>query len=186
MSLLVQLTLYVYSIFGSMSKKALKEFVAQMPKKELEIQLIDLYERFSLVKEYYDFIFNPKEDKLIQEAKIKISNEYFPLRRKKARMRRSIAQNCIKHYLKLGVETNLVADLMLFNIEIAQSYSKEKKVAETFYKSMLNSFDQGVIFISQNNILPEFKNRIAAIFQNVEEQDWPNLDDFSRALDKVD
>lgn len=169
-----------------MSKRALKEFISQLPKDELALQLVDLYDRFPMVKEYYDFIFNPKEDKLIQEAKIKVSNEYFPIRRKRARMRRSIAQKFIKHYLKLGVEPILVADLMLFNIEIAQSFSSEKKVADTFFKSMLNSFDEAVVFISQHNLLPDYKTRISKIYIAVSAQQWPNYDDFSKVLDKVD
>ncbi|AIZ43097.1 DUF6155 family protein [Cellulophaga baltica] len=169
-----------------MSKTALKKFVSEAPKKELEAQLVDLYERFPVVKEYYDFIFNPKEDKLIQAAKIKISNEYFPVRRKRARARRSIAQKFIKHYLKLGVEAHLLADLMLYNLEIAQSFSSEKNVADTFYKSMLNSFDQAVVYISQENLLQEFNKRIATIYNAVEEQHWPNLEEFSRVLDKID
>lgn len=169
-----------------MSKKALKEFIHNLPKKELELQLIDLYERFPMVKEYYDFVFNPKEDKLIQEAKTKIANEYFPVKRKRARMRRSIAQKYIKHFLKLGVEPHLLADVMLFNIEIAQTFSSEKKVADTFYKSMLNSFDQAVVYISQQGLLPDFRNRIAIIFNKVEEQEWPNYTEFSAVLDKVD
>lgn len=169
-----------------MSKRALKEFLGSLPKKELELQLLDLYERFPMVKEYYDFIFNPKEDKLIQEAKTKIANEYFPVKRKRARMRRSIAQKYIKHFLKLGVESHLIADLMLFNLEIAQTFASEKKVADTFYKSMLNSFDQAVVYISQQSLLPEFKNRMAIIYTKVEEQQWPNYTDFSSVLDKVD
>tara|TARA_R110002050_G_scaffold16019_2_gene49142 strand:+ start:242193 stop:242702 length:510 start_codon:yes stop_codon:yes gene_type:complete len=169
-----------------MSKRALKEYVSELPKKELEVQLLDLYDRFPLVKEYYDFIFNPKEDKLLQAAKVKIANEYFPLRRKRPKMRRSVAQKFIKHYLKLGMDSNLIADLMLYNIEIAQSFSLEKKVADSFYKSMVNSFDQAVVFISQHNILEEFKKRIVIIFQNVEKQEWPNSEEFSRVLDKID
>ncbi len=169
-----------------MSKRALKEYVSELPKKELELQLLDLYDRFPLVKEYYNFIFNPKEDKLIQDAKVKISNEYYPLKRKRARMRRSVAQKYIKHFLKLGVEAHLIADVMLYNIEIAQSFSLEKKVADTFYKSMLNSFDQAVVYISQNGLLSDFKNRIVAIYNDVETQKWPNFEDFSRSLDKIE
>ncbi len=72
-----------------MSKRALKKYTNDLKKKELEAQLVDLYDRFPVVKEYYDFVFNPKEDKLVQEAKTKISNEYYPLKRKRARARRS-------------------------------------------------------------------------------------------------
>jgi len=63
-----------------MSKRALKTYLSQLSKADLEEQLLDLYNRFPEVKTYYDFVFNPKEEKLVQEAKAKISNEYFPLK----------------------------------------------------------------------------------------------------------
>ncbi|WP_411030798.1 DUF6155 family protein [Spongiimicrobium sp. 3-5] len=169
-----------------MSKRALKKYVSELKKKELEIQLMDLYERFPVVKEYYNFVFNPKEEKLIQEAKIKISNEYFPVKRRKPKARRSVAQKYIKHFAKLGVEPHLVADIMLYNMEIAQSYSMNKNVPEAFYKSMLNSFDEAVHYISVNGLLTGFKERIVKIYLTTQEQGWSHAERFSRTLDILD
>ena len=42
-----------------------------------EEQIIELYEKFSPVKVYYDFVFNPKEETLLKEAKLKISESKF-------------------------------------------------------------------------------------------------------------
>ena len=56
-----------------MSKRDLKKYLQTLKKKELEAQVLDLYTRFKDVKVYYDFVFNPKEDKLIDEAKTKIA-----------------------------------------------------------------------------------------------------------------
>ena len=78
-----------------MSKRALQKYVGELKKKELEAQILDLYLRFPVVKEYYDFAFNPKEDKLVQAAKAKISNEYFPVKRRRPKARRSVAQKYI-------------------------------------------------------------------------------------------
>lgn len=169
-----------------MSKRALQKYLADLKKKALEEQILDLYQRFPLVKEYYDFVFNPKEDKLIQEAKTKISNEYFPLKRKRPKARRSVAQKYIKHYNKLGVEPHLVADVMLFNLEIAQSFSADRNVPDAFYKSMANSFKEAVQFISVNGLLSDFKERIIRIYRTTEEQNWLFEDEFSRALDILD
>ena len=47
-----------------MSKTALKKYLAGLKKKDLELQILDLYGRFPVVKTYYDFVFNPKEEKL--------------------------------------------------------------------------------------------------------------------------
>ncbi len=169
-----------------MGKRAVKKYVSELKKGELEIQLMDLYDRFPVVKEYYDFIFDPKEDKLVQEAKTKISNEYFPLKRKRPKARRSVAQKYIKHFMSLGMEPFLVAELMLYNIEVAQAYALDKSVSEAFYKSMLNSFSTALQFISVNRLLPNFKEHILKCYQTAQDQKWPNGDGFSRALDIID
>lgn len=169
-----------------MSKRQLKKYLSELKKDALEEQILDLYGRFPLVKEYYDFIFNPKEDKMVQEAKTKVSNEYFPVKRKRPKARRSVAQKFIKHFRKLGVEPHLIADVMLYNLEVAQLFSKERNVPESFYKSMLNSFNEAVQFISLNGLLFEYKERILTIYTETQKQNWPFQEAFSRALDSID
>ncbi|MCL5244353.1 DUF6155 family protein [Cellulophaga sp. 20_2_10] len=169
-----------------MSKRALKKYLSELKKRELEEQLLSLYEKFPAVKAYYSFVFNPKEEKLVQEAKLKIGNEYFPVKRKRPRARRSVAQKYIKNFLLLGVDAPLVADVMLYNIEIAQEFAQHKNVPDAFYKSMLNSFEQAVQYIAVNSILPEFKNRIVLIYTETQDKNWMYADGFSRALDSID
>ena len=176
-----------------MSKRDLKKYLADLNKEQLEEQIIELYEKFSPVKVYYDFAFNPKEDKLLQESKVKISHEYFPVKkpnakwRPKAKMRRSVAQKIIKHFISLGVDSFVIADLMLYNIEIAQTFSSNNFIKqELFYKSMFNSFEQALNFVISNGILNEFKARIIAIQQQTLQQKWKNKYDFETILDKID
>ncbi len=169
-----------------MSKRQFKKYLKELKKSALEEQLLDLYERFPLVKEYYDFAFNPKEDKLVQQAKAKISNEYFPIRRKRPRARRSVAQKFIKHFIKLGVEPILIADLMLYNLEIAQTFSADRNLPDSFFKSMLNSFTEAVHYISVNGLLDDFKQRIIKTYQWTQDKHWPLQEGFSRALDAID
>ncbi|WP_264550992.1 DUF6155 family protein [Flavobacterium sp. N2038] len=176
-----------------MSKRDLKKYLADLTKEQLEEQLIELYEKFSPVKVYYDFVFNPKEDKLLQESKVKISQEYFPIKkpgakwRPKAKMRRSVAQKMIKHFISLGVDSFVIADLMLYNIEIAQTYSSQNLIKqELFYKSIFNSFEQAVNFSISNGILNEFKLRIRSIYEETLQQKWKNRYEFEAILDKID
>jgi hypothetical protein len=42
-------------------------------------------------------------------------------------MRRSVAQKFIKHFVSLGMDAYLIADLMLYTIEIAQSLFLRKR-----------------------------------------------------------
>lgn len=176
-----------------MSKRDLKKYLGELSKEQLEEQLIELYEKFAPVKVYYDFVFNPKEDKLLQEAKVKISHEYFPIKkpgakwRPKAKMRRSVAQKLIKHFIMLGVDSYVVADIMLYNIEIAQTFSSQNFVKqELFYKSIFNSFEQAVNYIVSNGIFTDFKLRINAILEETLNQKWKNIYDFEAILEKID
>ena len=58
-----------------MSKRDLKKYLSELNKEQLEEQIIELYEKFNPVKVYYNFVFNPKEASLLQECKLKISND---------------------------------------------------------------------------------------------------------------
>ena len=62
-----------------MSKRELRKYLKELTKEQLEEQIINLYDKFPAVKTYYDFVFNPNERKLLQEFKLKVSNEYFPV-----------------------------------------------------------------------------------------------------------
>jgi hypothetical protein len=150
-----------------------------------------LYDKFSAVKTYYDFVFNPKEDTLLRDCKIKISNEYFPpktgAKARKPKMRRSVAQKYIKHFIVLGVDPFIVCDVMLYAIEISQTFSAERIIkSELFYKSMFNSFEQAVVYMIANGILEEFKPRIFAIDSETIRQNWFNHTEFSAIIDRFE
>lgn len=174
-----------------MGKRDLKKYLNELNKEQLEEQIIELYEKFSPVKVYYNFVFNPKEETLLQECKLKISNEYYPTkkagRRSRPKMRRSIAQKYIKHFLLLGVDPFIIADVMLYNVEIAQTFSSENPIKnDLFFKSMFNSFEQAVIFLIANGILSEFKTRILAIHNQTISQKWYNEPEFNAVIERFE
>ena len=175
-----------------MSKRDLKKYLNELNKKQLEEQIIELYEKFSPVKIYYDFAFNPKEDSLLQESKLKISNEYFPQsassgKPRKPKMRRSVAQKYIKHFIVLGVDPFIIGDIMLYSIEIAQTFSAERVIKqELFFKSMFNSYEQAVIFMIANGVLEEFKTRIGVISSETARQNWFNKEEFFAIIERFE
>jgi hypothetical protein len=76
---------------------------------------------------------------------------------------------------------------MLYNIEIAQTFSSEHFVKqELFYKSMLNSFEQAIDFIISNGIWSEFKSRIQGIHLETLQQKWKNEPQFSSILERLE
>jgi Family of unknown function (DUF6155) len=174
-----------------MSKRDLKKYLTELDKSQLEEQILELYEKFAPVKVFYNFVFNPKEENLLSECKLKMANEYFPIkkagRKSRPKMRRSVAQKYIKHFISLGVDSFLIADVMLYNVEIAQVFSGENLVKqELFYKSMFNSFQQAVIFLIGNGILNDFKKRIEAIHQETIAQKWYNEPEFNAIIERLE
>lgn len=169
-----------------MSKRALKKYLNELTKPQLEEQILDLYQRFKEVKTYYDFAFNPREDKLITEAKFKINKEYFPQGRRKPKARRSVAQKYFKHFLQIGMEATLLAHLMLFNIETAQRFNCMKpQKAEAFFKSIANSYGQAVDFIQDHGLQHDFADRLRSIVSETEKQNWYNLEFFQHKLEEL-
>lgn len=166
-----------------MSKRDLKIYLKGLKKKQLEEQILDLYERFKPVKTYYNFVFKPNEEKLLEDAKFKITKEYFPLNGRKPKTRRSIAQKLIKHYIQLGVDPYVIVEVMLFNIETAQRYSQQKIIKQqSFFKSMLKSYEELISFSRENGLLLDFSTRIDRIAEEAKTQQWENATGFSLVL----
>ncbi|MCD4696817.1 MAG: DUF6155 family protein [Bacteroidales bacterium] len=162
-----------------MSKRELKKYLHQLPKLELEEQLLELYAKFKDVKVYYDFVFKPNEAKLIEEAKFKVNKEYFPQNNRKPKVRRSVAQKLIKHFKTLGVEPHLIAEVMVYNIETAQDYSEIKfPKQEAFFISILRSFKEAVDYIEDHALRPQYSNRLKSISDNTWKQNWFNKEAF--------
>lgn len=168
-----------------MSKRAFKKYIRSLEKEDLEEQILDLYNRFDDVKVFYNFVFNPNEDKLVKEAKFKISKEYFPPNNRKPKKRRSVAHKLIKHFLKLEMEPHSLADVMFYNVEIAQTFSTDKEnITESFEKSMLKSFEQAAEYVISNGISSEFGTRINKIAEEADTQNWTNAYQFDRVRDR--
>ena len=166
-----------------MSKRALIKYLQSLEKSELESQVLDLYSRFKPVKTYYNFVFNPKEDKLVEEAKFKIGHEYFPTKGRKPKTRRSVAQKFIRHFMTLELDPALIADIMLFNLETTQRYNAQKVTGqEAFYKSLFNAFEQAVGFIEVNGLKAVYEKRLTDIVDTAFEQEWFNAEGMDRLL----
>lgn len=167
-----------------MSKRELKKYLKDLSKEQLEDQILDLYNRFKEVKEYYDFAFNPKENELMEQCRFQISKEYYPVNSRKAKMRRSVAQKWIKKLILLDADASLLADVMFFNIEIAQTFSGEHIIRQdSFFTSLYKSFDESLRFVSEKGILIDFKGRIEKIAGDAIDQKWPNRNAFEEIAD---
>ena len=169
-----------------MSKRALKKYLDTLDGEALREQFMELYNRFPEVKTYYDFVFNPREDQLLRQAMERISEEYFPRRRKKAKARRSVAHKYIKHFETLGVDPAILGELMAFNLETALRYEKGRNCPEAFYRSMFKSFRQWGSHLGHTGLYRQERARLARFVEQVQEGEWPNSLEFLDFMEQLE
>lgn len=163
-----------------MSKRALKKYLSEMPREPLEDLVILLYDKFKPVKIYFDFVFTPQTQKLIDGAKIKIEAEYFPKNFKRAKLRRTVANNFIKHFISLEMAPDRIIELMLFNIKIQLQYSKKRYIrTDSYYKGAHSNFVQLLKFAIQHGFYADIEHDIKQILSDVATQNWPNAENFT-------
>lgn len=165
-----------------MSKRALKKYIEALDKEALSEQLLELYDKFGEVKTYYNFIFNPREDSLIKEAKARIAKEYKPRGKRRPKARRSVAQKYFREFQLLGVHPQLVADLMSFNLDLMLNYEKNYKCSDTYYKSILRAFKELIALVKYHGLNSEFSDYINSNHRLILANDWPNVSDFEEIL----
>ena len=167
-----------------MSKKLLQKHLVELQKEHLEIMVLDLYDKFPEVKTYFNFVFNPNENKLLEQARIKVANEFFPLKRKRPKARRSVAQKYIKHFKTLGMSPELIAEFMWYNIGLMHTFCEEKPQRLPFLKSFCNFYKEALQFASYHQIIPLYKTQILAVY--TASKDWENAYDFEMSLQTIE
>ena len=167
-----------------MSKKLLQKHLVELQKEHLEIMVLDLYDKFPEVKTYFNFVFNPNENKLLEQARIKVANEFFPLKRKRPKARRSVAQKYIKHFKTLGMSPELIAEFMWYNIGLMHAFCEEKPQRLPFFKSFCNFYKEALQFASYHQIIPLYKTQILAVY--TASKDWENAYDFEMSLQTIE
>ncbi len=169
-----------------MSKRALRKYIAELDREALAEQLIDLYDRFPEVKTYYDFVFNPREEALLRDAKARISKEYAPRGKRRPKARRSVAQKYIRQFRVLGVDPPLLADLMAFNLETASRFERSSRCPDAFYRSMLNSCREWAQYLVHNGLWQDSAVRFHDFLGSVRQAAWPNLDQFEALAEQLE
>ncbi|APB35264.1 hypothetical protein GlitD10_2919 [Gloeomargarita lithophora Alchichica-D10] len=96
---------------------ALKQYLNQLSKEELISDISEFFQKFDMVKDYYQIkLYSEEIDQVREKYKKIIENEFFPGRGfGKARI--SVAKKAVNDYQKIAEAPIGVADIMLFYVE---------------------------------------------------------------------
>ncbi|WP_330924955.1 DUF6155 family protein [Candidatus Sororendozoicomonas aggregata] len=158
-------------------KPGLTELKKQLRKKsqnELVEEVAHLYKKFSNVKAFYQASFFNDDSAVLEKYKKIVRDEYIPTgRRQFPRMRASVARKAISDYKKISCSDPGIADIMLTFVESGVWCAKEYgDIDEPFYCSMESMYESAAKFITKENLLNDFKDRLLAIVEDTDKMGW--------------
>lgn len=158
---------------NSPSLTDLKKYLKNSSKEDLISDILELFKRFSSVKDYYQIKISPQEEiKVSAKYKKIIEDEFFPTRGLgKAKL--SVAKKEIAEYKKIAKSPIAVADIMLFYVEQGVQYTNAYgDIDEPFYNSMESMYEKSVEWIIRYEIQDIFKNRCIKIVEDTSGIGW--------------
>jgi hypothetical protein len=144
-----------------MSKAQLKKQLLSLTKEQLVDQILELYESFKPVKEFYSFYLNPNEKELCEKYKDIIIKEFYPKGKyAQPKTRLAVAKKAIAEFSAFKPSPELIGDLMITFSETACKFTFDYgDLWEQYYTSAVTNFERALKFLHKNNLLPQFKLR---------------------------
>ena len=144
-----------------MSKLQLKKELQKLTKEQLVEQIIELYDTYKPVKEYYKTFLNPDNiEDVCEMYKAVIINEFYPTTRLRPKTRFAVAKGAIADFNKLKPPSKLIAELMLILVECACKFTNDYgSRTEQYYISVRNNFERALEFLQQEELLDVFKSQ---------------------------
>ena len=145
-----------------MSKPKLKKELQSLTKEQLIEQILDLYDKNTAIKEFYDFYLNPRnENELAEKYKKLIRKEFNVEHPERGNEKFSIAKKAISDFKSLQPSPEALAEVMLYLPESACELTyRYGDFSEQFYDSTYNNFKAVLIFIQKHGLLDNFKLRV--------------------------
>lgn len=144
-----------------MSKIALKKELQKLSKEHLIAQILDLYDKNTSVKEFYNFYLNPTDEvELVRKCKKLIRKEFNVENPMKSTEKFSVAKRSISDLKNLEPSPESLADVMLYLPESAcELTSLFGDFSEQFYNSTFNNYKIALEFLKKHHLLKRFQDR---------------------------
>ncbi|MDR1416430.1 MAG: DUF6155 family protein [Prevotellaceae bacterium] len=169
----------------SMSKIALKKELNSFTKEQLVGQILELYDTYKQVKEYYKHYLNPQDESdLMEKYKSIIVTEFYPKSNRIGDARFSVAKKAIADFRALHPSPDLLAELLVTLPEQACQFTHDYgDMSEQYYTSAANNFEVALKFLKKENLLDKFKSRCRGCVDNSECCGYGFRDDMEQLFD---
>ena len=155
----------------NMGLREVKSELNKLEKESLIKHISELYKKFKLVKEYFDFYINPDESKILEQYREIVREGFYPKRGD--RLRLSISRKAINDFKKLGTSKESVVDLLLYYVECGVELTNEfGDIDDNFYTSIGNTYETSLELMRKEGILNKFKDRALEIVNETKNIGW--------------
>ena len=151
----------------------LKKHLKTRSHEDLVKEIVELYKKFTDVKDYYTSnisLYGMKN--ILDKYKKIIENEFFPSRGF-AKLRLSVARKAVNDFKKMTTSNFDIADIMLFYVENGVEFTNEYgDIDEQFYMSMESMYEVALKHICESKLTKEFYTRCAQVVEDTSGIGW--------------
>lgn len=149
----------------------IKKELKTLDKDKLIDLIADLYKKNKSVKEFLDFYVSPNEKELFEKYRDKVFEAFYPTRGYTYKLKDG--KQAISDFKKFAPSSDLLADLMLFYVEMGISFTNDfGDISESFYSSLESTYVAALTLMSKENLLDKFADRAAKVVSDTSNIGW--------------
>lgn len=154
-----------------MAKSKLDEFkqlIAQMDEAELREELLKLYTKLPLVKDFYnqDLMTEEERQEVLNTFKTRIYKEYWTSKSNPKLPNNTNIKKILDEYEKIAVFPFDVIDLLVYRVETNTDHANTfGGTSDGCYNTSITSFKKAMKLMNENNLRSYFENRCKDIFR---------------------
>jgi Family of unknown function (DUF6155) len=154
-----------------MPKSKLSEFkqlIAQMDETELREELMRLYNKLPLVKDFYnqDLMTEEERQEVLKTYKSKVYKEYWTSRDNPKIPNNTNVKKILEEYEKIAVFPYDIIDLLIYRVETNTDHANTfGGTSDGSYNTSITSFKKAMKLIADNNLQSHFEERCNKILK---------------------
>lgn len=158
---------------AKVTQKDLKKFLEELNEEELRNEIKQLYQRFPIVKEYYQLELSTDSTAVVDDYKNKIRRYYFPTNRNIKKPKAAKMRELISQFKKVAPFPHDVIDLLLYQVETMMDFTEEKGyVTAGFYQTMVSRYKDATQLMMQEEAKEDFRERCQNILDQASFMSW--------------
>ena len=149
----------------------IKRYCAKKSKNQLVSEIVQLSNKFPVVREYYSNLLG-RSDEVLDKFRKSIKEEYFPSRGF-GDARAGVVRKIIAEYKKISKSNNDLTELLLYHVEQGVKYTNEfGDIDERFYASIERSFEAALKLIKKEKLFDKYQERCFKVVNDTDGIGW--------------